>query len=44
MSPERFGLVPGTLFSVPSIPRDRRVPGEGPYLPLHLAGAEHYAR
>ena len=34
----------GTLFYIPPVPHDSWVLGDTPYVSLHIAGAEHYAK
>jgi len=37
-------LTPGTLFYVPPVPHDSWVVGDEPYVSLHFAGTESYAK
>jgi hypothetical protein len=37
-------LTEGSLFHIPAIPHDSWVKGDKPYVSLHLAGADHYAK
>ena len=39
-----FELTPGTAFYIPADPHDSWVVGDEPYVSLHFAGAEKYAR
>jgi quercetin dioxygenase-like cupin family protein len=34
----------GELFYIPPVPHDSWVVGDAPYVSLHFAGAQHYAR
>ena len=37
-------LNPGELFDIPTIPHDRWVIGEEPYISLHFLGADSYTK